>query len=116
MSSEFQNSIKEWVYLDNKIKSYANEIKQLREQKNNVETEIHDFVETNDLSSKTIRISDSSLTFRKVKKQSGLTLKYIQECLEKCISNKEHIEIIMNTIKNDRSVSYVDEIKRTLDN
>jgi predicted DNA binding CopG/RHH family protein len=116
MTTDFQNSIKEWVLLDNDIRKASDTLKELREQKKHIETEILDFVETNDLSSKTIRISDSNLTFRKNKVMSGLTYKYIRDCLEKCISNEDHINIIMDTIKNNRDTKYVDDIRRIIDN
>ena len=52
----------------------------------------------------------------KTKQTSNLTLSYVKECLEKCISNEDDINTIMNVIKTSRESKYSNEIKRSYKN
>ena len=43
----FENNIKEWVNIDNKIRTYNNEVKRLRQQKDGLNDNIMAYIETN---------------------------------------------------------------------
>ena len=110
---EFQNNIKSWVTIDNNIKCLAEQLKDLKTEKSNISNNILNYVEETDLNSTTIQINDGNLKFTKVKQTSNLTLSYVKECLEKCMSNPDDISAIMNVIKTSRSSKYNNEIKRS---
>ena len=109
----FQNNIVDWVSIDNQIKKQNEIIKDLRDKKKTIESTIYDYVDTNDLHNSIINTSDSKLVFKKTKICNPLTLKYIEDCLNKCIQNEDHIKHIMQVIKTNREFKFVDEIKRT---
>jgi hypothetical protein len=108
----FQDNIKKWVALDNQIKSLNDKAKHLREEKNEMEEHILQYVETNKLKNATINISDGKLRFVSSKQTAPLTLKYVEECLGKCLSNAAQIEQIMQVIKDSREVKHTEDIKR----
>jgi hypothetical protein len=108
----FEENIKKWVALDNQVKTLNERTKQLREEKNNLEEGIMGYVETNNLNNATVNISDGKLRFVSTKQTAPLTLKYVEECLNKCIVNKNQVGQIMKIIKDGREVKYTADIKR----
>jgi hypothetical protein len=115
MSTSFEDNIKAWVQLDDKIKKHNEVLKELRQRKTELQEKIHVYVEEKNLGHATVQISDGKLKFHKSKVTQPLTLKYIQECLEKCISNENDVTKIMSIIKNNRENKFVNDIKRTFD-
>ena len=113
--SHFEDNIKKWVLIDNKIKSLINEIKLLREEKSIIKDDIYTYINDNELSNAVIKISDGKLKFNKYKISKPLTFKYIEQCLSRCINDLETNKKIMNYIKNSRESKYIDDIKRLYD-
>jgi len=111
--SDFQESIKAWVAVDNELKIINNRARELREARNDIQGEILEYVETNKLSNATVNISDGQLKFSNVRHQSALTYKHVKECLLKCIDSEEDVNKIMKYIKQTREVKYVPDIKRS---
>jgi hypothetical protein len=112
----FEESIKNWVTTDNKIRSLNEELKALREERNNANETIMAYVETNKLANATVKISDGKLRFTSARQTAPLTLKYLNECLTKCIQNEEQVGLIMKYIKESRNVKYMPDIKRSYEN
>ena len=108
----FEDNIKKWVAIDNQLKTLSERTKQLRDEKNTMEETIMTYVETNKLSNATINITDGKLRFVSTKQTTPLTLKYVEECLGKCIGNAAQVKQIMQVIKDNREVKYSDDIKR----
>ncbi len=113
---EFQNNIKQWVTIDNNIKTLSENLKDLKTERSQISDNILNFVEQENLNTTTIQINDGALKFTKTKQTSNLTLSYVKECLEKCISNEDDINTIMNVIKTSRESKYSNEIKRSYKN
>lgn len=112
----FEENIKKWVWIDNQLKSVNERVKQLRDEKNTMEETIMTYVETNNLSNATINITDGKLRFVSSKQTAPLTLKYVEECLGKCISNPAQVKQVMQVIKENREVKYSADIKRQVNN
>jgi hypothetical protein len=112
----FEETIQKWVLLDNQHRLLNNKTKLIRDQKNKMEEGIFQYIETNKLSAATIKISDGKLQFGDIKQTQPLTLKYVEECLGKCIKNHEEIKNIMNCIKDSRNIKYNSDIKRFYSN
>jgi hypothetical protein len=108
----FEELIQKWVAIDNQLKQTTDKIKLIRLEKNKMESSILNYVETNNLSKATINISDGKLKFINVKQTAPLTLKYVEECLKKCIRNNDQVQTIMTYIKDERNEKYVPDIKR----
>ena len=108
----FEENIQKWVSLDNQLRSLHDKTKQLREDKNNIENGIIKYVDTHNLQNSVVKITDGKLKFTMVKQTNPLTLKYVDECLGKCIKNPEQVKLIMNFIKDSRASKNIPDIKR----
>jgi hypothetical protein len=111
--SQFEKSIQKWVSLDNQIRNINEKTKMLRDEKNTLEESILKHIETNQLNNAVVNISDGKLKFVNCKQTSPISMKFIEECLSKCISNKDYVERIMKYIKNARPYRHIPDIKRT---
>jgi len=109
----FQENIKDWVTIDNSIKSATEQLKLMKTKRSEISDTILDFVETENLNSTTININNGSLKFGTVKQSNSLTLTYVKSCLEQCISNEDDVNRIMDVIKSSREVKVSSEIKRS---
>jgi hypothetical protein len=109
----FQENIQKWVALDNKIKQINSETRLLRQQKNEISTNIFDYAETNNLQNAIIEITDGKLKFQQSKSSSPLTFKFIESCLNDCIKNEEQVKMIIKFIKQKREFRYSNDIRRT---
>lgn len=109
----FEENIVSWVKLDNKIKEYNNQIKQLRSDKKELTENLLHIAVENNYDDAVIEITGGKLKFQQDKVQSPLTYRYIKQCLTDCINNEETVETLMKYIKSNRETKYVDVIKRT---
>lgn len=109
----FQENIKDWVTIDNSIKSATEQLKLMKTKRSEISDTILDFVETENLNSTTININNGTLKFGTVKQSNSLTLTYVKSCLEQCISNEDDVNSIMDVIKSSREVKVSSEIKRS---
>ncbi len=110
--ASFENNIKRWVSLDNKIKALNDEAKALREEKSAINDQISQHIETNHLEKATIQISDGKLRYVTTKAQSPISLKYLESCLSECISESNEVKEIREYIKENREVKAITELKR----
>lgn len=110
---EFQHNIKQWVAIDSQLKALNEQVKGLRERRSELAYEIHTHVDTHNLTNAIVNISDGKLRFSSTKQTSPLTLKYVQECLQKCIDDAEQVAQVMSVIKGSRTINVAPEIKRT---
>ena len=109
----FENQIKEWVALDNKIKILNDKCREVRNEKNEVTSKILNFVETNKLNEASVNISDGKLKFASTKQTNTITLKLVENCLKDFISNEDLVNSIMSHIKNSRNTKETLERKRS---
>ena len=112
----FEQHIKQWVTIDNQMKQLSDELKELRDKKNNLNDTIFSQVETSNLANSTIQISDGKLKFISTKETQQLTFKYLETCLHEIIKNEDQVNKIVEYIKNKREIKYVPEIKRLYSN
>ena len=97
-----QAQTKEWLEADNSKKL----------DKNNIEEGIINYVDTHNLQNSIIKIKDEKLKFTTINQINPLTLKYVDECLGKCIKNPEQVKYIMKYIKENRNNKIIPDIKR----
>lgn len=108
----FENNVKKWVAVDNDLKNLNEKVKELREKRNEICSNIMTHVETNNLGNATIKISDGILKFSSFKQTSPLTLKYVESCLNDCLDEQDDVKAIMEYIKSKRESKITPEIKR----
>jgi hypothetical protein len=112
----FENKIQQWVQLDNQLKQINEKTKELREKRSVLEENITSYASINNLSNTTVQISDGKLRFTETKVTEPLTFKYLEKTLSEVIKNESQIKLIMEHIKQKRSVKIVPEIKRFSNN
>ena len=113
MSGNFQKNIQDWVSTDNKIKKLSLEVKELRQNRNNLTDQIFVYAENNNLENAVIQISDGKLKFQNVKQSSPLTYGFLKECLLECMDNEEQVKELIEYIKSKRTFRTNYDIKRT---
>jgi hypothetical protein len=111
-NSQFETSIQKWVALDNQLRNINERTKTLRDEKNHLEKNILQHIETNKLNNAVVSISDGKLKFVQSKQTPPLSLTFVEECLMKCISNQDHVNRIMKFIKSSRPHKICPDIKR----
>ena len=109
----FEENIKQWVTIDNEIKTMSDRLKEMKNKRSEISDTILDFVETENLNSTTININNGTLKFGTTKQSNNLTLTYVKSCLEKCLPNEDDVNTIMDVIKSSREVKVINEIKRS---
>jgi hypothetical protein len=108
----FKEDIKEWVSVDNEIKKCYEQLKELRQNKQQLTEKMYSFASDNELETSTISISDGRLKFQTTKQIQPLSLSYIEECLSECIDDEHVILEIMKKIKTSRSYKFSNDVKR----
>ena len=84
----------------------------MREQRNELCTEIINYAGSNNLGNATVEISDGKLKFATSRSTAPLTLRFVQNCLEDVINDQESVSKIMKYIKSKREVRTSSDIKR----
>ena len=112
----FEQTIQQWISLDDQIKTYSSKIKELREKKNILENQATLLACENKLLNTNIKIHNNNLKIVNTKITSPLTFKYLEKSLGGIIKNNEQIERILTHIKNNRETKIIQEIKRFSNN
>ena len=112
----FENHIQQWVSYDNQVKQLNEKIKELRDKRNNIEEKITNYASSNNLSNASLEISDGKLRFVNTKVLEPLTFKYLEKTLSEVIKNESQVKLIMEHIKQKRTVKIIPEIKRFSNN
>ena len=112
----FEGQIQQWVQIDNQLKQLNDRAKELRDKRNLLEQNITTHVFSNNLSNSTVKISDGRLKFVNTKVQEPLTFRYLEKTLSEIIKNESQVKLMMEHIREKRSVKIVPEIKRFSNN
>jgi hypothetical protein len=112
----FENQIQQWVSLDNQLKQLNEKVKELRDKRNHLEENITNYASENNLSNATVKISDGRLKFTNTKVPEPLTFKYLERSLGEVIKNESQVNLIMEHLKQKRTIKVVPEIKRFSNN
>ena len=107
----FQEHVKKWVSLDTQLKLLNEKTKEIRNERNELTDSIIEFVEDNNLSSSTIKISDGKLKFAQNRQTAPITLGFLENCLTEIIGDEEKVDHIMNYIKDKREIKIIQDIK-----
>ncbi len=112
----FEQTIQQWVNIDDQIKIYNDKLKELREKKNILEKRATEIANENKLLDKPIKIKNGNLKIVNTKVTSPITFKYLEKSLGGIIQNSDHVQRILNHIKNNRETKVIQEIKRVYNN
>lgn len=112
----FENQIQQWVQIDNQLKQLNEKTRELRDKRNILENDITKHAFSNNLNNSFVKISDGKLKFVNTKIPEPLTFKYLEKSLNEVIKNESQVNVIMEHLKNKRSIKFVPEIKRLSNN
>jgi len=108
----FAENVRKWVILDTQLKMVHEKTKEMRDAKHKSATVICEYMEKNGIQDKKIEIHDGDLKVYEKKEYSPLTYSYIEECLEKIVTNKSQVEYILKYLKENREIKQVQDIRR----
>jgi hypothetical protein len=115
MAQTLEQRIQRWVQLDNQLKQLNDQVRELRESRNDVESSILTHVADNNLSQATVRIKDGgTLKFAfNVKQPPPMTLTFLGEALAECCTPQQAAAIMQHIrAKRDAAAKLVPEIRR----
>lgn len=108
----FENKVQQWVHLDNQLKKLNDSAKQLREQKNALEVNLTNYAKNNNITDSTVQLNNDKLKFIETRVTEPLTFKYLEKTLGEIIKDESKVKLIMEHVKQKRTVKIVPEIKR----
>lgn len=112
----FEQTLQQWLVLDNEVKNYNQKIKDIRAKQKNTEDLLINYAYSKNLLYSTIKLQNDKFKFVNTKITSPLTFKYLEKSLGEIIKNSEQVKAIMNYIKNNRESKIVPELKRFYNN
>jgi|TARA_B110000971_G_C19901330_1_gene450104 hypothetical protein len=113
MTEHFQKNIQNWVTLDNQVKNLQQQVKVIRNTRNELTNEIFIYAENNNLENAVIQITDGKLKFQNVKQTSPLTWSLVKKTLIECLNDDNLTNKIIEIMKSKRDIKYSYDIKRT---
>jgi len=102
VTTDFRVNVRDWVAYDDKILKAGNAIKRVREKQNQLGFNIINFMDSNNLQKKEIKINNCRLQYRTSTKTTPLTKKYVQQALVEYLDNEEEAKEMVKTLYNVR--------------
>jgi HD superfamily phosphohydrolase len=112
----FEQTLQQWLVLDNEIKNYNQKLKEVRIKQKNAEELLIKHANNKNLLNTTLNLQNERLKFMNTKVTQPLTFKYLEKSLGEIIKNSEQVNTIVNHIKNNRDCKIVTELKRFYNN
>jgi len=109
---QFVNDLKMWATYDKQIKLLSEKTKDLRNQKSELGNRIVEFMQEKKIQDKPIELTDGQIKYVERKEYSPLTFTYIEDCLHKILADKDHVEFVIQYLRDNRKTSSVAELKR----
>lgn len=110
MSIDIKNMIKRWNALDEKSKELTIQQREIRNEKNELNDKICQFMKHRNGSQ--ITIGDSQIKMVEKKDYSPLTFTYVEDCLKTIINSDDNLKYIMKTLKDKRQIKVSNELKK----
>ena len=107
-----EENIKSWVVLDNKCKNLNNEIKLLRNEKNNITQNLINEFERKSIKFPTINISDGKLNLINTKIGNVISYNFLLECFNEFFKDDDQAKDLLEFIKSKTTYNNVFNIKR----
>jgi len=109
----FVENIQKWVIAEKQLKHIAEKTKEIRELKTQTSIDICQYIQSNNLSSTKIELSDGELKIYDKKEYPPLSFGYIEERLAEIIPDKSHVNFIIQHLKDNREIKSSPDIRRT---
>jgi len=109
---KFVENVQKWVSIDTQIKAINEKVKKARELKSQLIGNIYQYVEKNSLVNTRIEISDGDLKFYEKRDYQPITFGYVEDCLERLLSDPKEVERIMYYLHENREIKVTKDIRR----
>ena len=105
--SELEKNLTNWAKVDKRISQLNNDIKILKDKREQIGEIVSVSLEEHDLFDKKFDFPDleRSITFSERVSQEGLTYKYLEECFNSFFEDTEKSKELMSLIKKNRKKS-----------
>ena len=106
LSPQFLNILKEWIILTQQIEKINQQLKSLKDKKNQLESKLIPYMETNNLSSKALQYQNKKIYITNDKTYTNLSYKYIKQHMNDYFNNDEElVEKFIEHLKSKRNIS-----------
>ena len=111
-----EDKIKKWVVLDNNCRKYNDEIKKMREEKNNLCNDLVNYFEEKNVKFPNINISDGKLNLAQTNVANPITLKFLENCFKEYFEDIDESNELLEFIKSKRNYNKSVYIRRIYNN
>jgi hypothetical protein len=105
--------IKEWITIDEEIKSLQKEVKTRKEKQKDLTKELMDVMKTNEIDC--FDLNDGKLVYTKSKTKQTINKKYLISTLIKCLEDPKDAEKVTEFILENREEKIRENIRRKKD-
>ena len=109
---QFIENIQKWVLIESQIKKINEKLKEMRDMKYKLSESVCDYIQENNLEDTKIEITNGEIRLFEKKEYSPLTFSYIEKCLGEIISEKSHVNHIINYLKENRVIQSSMDLRR----
>lgn len=102
VTTDFRVNVRDWVAYDDKILKASNAIKRVKEKQSQLGSNIIQFMDSNNLQKKEIKINNCRLQYKTSTKITPLTKKFIQQTLVDYLDDEDKAKEIVKTLYNVR--------------
>lgn len=113
ITPEFQDNVRKWVLIDNKIKSAQEAIRILKKEKDSTGKEIVLYMKKNRINNENINITGGKLGIAVSKRVVPVNRLYIEKRLAEYFRSEEKAKEIVEFIYSDREAVETETLKRT---
>lgn len=110
-STSLSQHVQQYIAIDDELQSLQEQQRQLRERKQQVQSQIIKTMKDHKLDHRTMKLGSHQLSIGSRKQYSALSFSYIQSSLEQLIPDKEHRDYVLQYLRDNREVKTVEEIK-----
>jgi len=108
---DFVDNVKKWVLCDQQLKLIKEKSDNIRDMKHALSSAICTYMDENNLTQNEIEITDGKLKIYEKKEYSPLTFSYIEQSLAKIITDKSHVQFIIQYLKDNREIKTSTDLK-----
>ena len=107
-----EENIKKWVVLDNQQKKLNEQVKDLRDKKNDLTTNIITNFSDKNIKSPIIKISDGRLSLIETQHANVMSFKFLLDSFKEYFDDEKEANKLLDFVKSKRTFTNVSSIKR----
>jgi len=111
---ELKETIREWIQLDNEIKTLQSEMKARKDKKKNLSDKLVNIMRDNEIDC--FNVNDGKLMYSQTKVKGTINKNYLLATISKCLDDQEQAQEITKFILDNRDIKVKESIKRKKNN